>query len=208
MRYHHALPRAAIAFLAAAGLAGILLAARVPWRIAALSGWNAGAAILLVFYWTAIARFDDKRTAERAAAEDPGRFTVNVLVLLTSGSSLLSTIALMHRANDAMVALSIADVLLSWTLTHTAFALRYAHLYYRPDDEGVGGVDFPGDAKPAYLDFAYLAFTVGMCFQVSDTSVSSPQIRREVLLHAALSFVYNVAILAFVVNVLGGLAGK
>ncbi|MGZ6142842.1 MAG: DUF1345 domain-containing protein [Myxococcales bacterium] len=206
MRLHHALPRAGIAAAGAAALAGALLGAGVPWRIAALAGWDAGAAVLLAFFWWAIAAFDPRSTRERAAADDPGRFTVDVLVLLTSGSSLLSTIVLVHRADSVLVALAVANVVLSWTLTHTAFALRYAHLYYREDDEGIGGVDFPGDRAPAYLDFAYVAFTVGMCFQVSDTQVTSTQIRRAVLLHAALSFLYNVAILAFVVNVLGGLA--
>ena len=106
-----------------------------------------------------------------------------------------------------LVALCLLNVALSWALTQTSFALRYAHLYYREDKEGVGGVDFPGGAPPAYFDFAYFAFTVGMCFQVSDTTVSSPQIRRAVLLHATLSFVYNTAILAFVLNLVFGLAG-
>ncbi len=95
---------------------------------------------------------------------------------------------------------------LSWALTHTAFTLRYAHLYYREDAEGVGGVEFPGGARPSYFDFAYFAFTIGMCFQVSDVAVSSPQIRRAVLLHATLSFLYNTAILAFVLNLAFGLA--
>src|SRR5437016_2847003 len=72
---------------------------------------------------------------------------------------------------------------------------------------GVGGVNFPGRSAPGYLDFAYLAFTVGMCFQVSDVTVSSPQIRHAVLLHAVLSFVYNTAILAFVLNLVFGFAG-
>ena len=95
---------------------------------------------------------------------------------------------------------------LSWTLTHTAFTLRYAHLYYREDDEGIGGVDFPGGAMPTYMDFAYFAFTVGMCFQVSDVQVTSHQIRRAVLLHATMSFLYNTAILAFVLNLVFNLA--
>jgi uncharacterized membrane protein len=98
-------------------------------------------------------------------------------------------------------------VAICWALTHTAFALRYAHLYYREDAEGVGGVDFPGKGAPTYFDFAYLAFTIGMCFQVSDSAVTSPQIRRAVLLHALLSFVYNTAILAFVLNLVFGFAG-
>lgn len=176
-------------------------------------GLDAGALTLLSLFWATIAAATPLTTRARAAAEDPGRTAVYALVLLTSGSSLLATVALVHRAKalpgpqgDALVALSILNVALSWALTHTAFTLRYAHLYYREDDEGVGGVDFPGKADPSYFDFAYLAFTIGMCFQVSDAAVSSPQIRRAVLLHALLSFVYNTAILAFVLNLLFGLA--
>ncbi len=97
-------------------------------------------------------------------------------------------------------------MILSWALTHTAFTLRYAHLSPREDAEGVGGIEFPGGGRPCYLDFAYLAFTIGMCFQVSDTTVCSRQIRSTVLLHAALSFFYNTAILAFVLNLVFGRA--
>ena len=85
-------------------------------------------------------------------------------------------------------------------------AFRYAHLYYREDAEGVGGVTFPGEHPPTYSDFAYFAFTVGMCFQVSDACVTSPQIRRTVLAHAVVSFVYNSVILAFVLNLVFGTA--
>lgn len=173
-----------------------------------------GGLSLLALAWWTIVRCGPAVTRQRAAEEDPGRTTVNILVLLTSGSSLLTTTALIRRARmiaggegDALLALSLLNVVLCWALTHTAFTLRYAHLYYREDAEGVGGVDFPGRSAPSYLDFAYLAFTVGMCFQVSDTTVSSPRIRRAVLLHAVLSFVYNTAILAFVFNLVFGFAG-
>jgi uncharacterized membrane protein len=155
-----------------------------------------------------------KTTQERASADDPGRTAVYALVLLTAGASLLAATALVRRAKavagpegDALVALCLANVAVCWALTHTAFTLRYAHLYYREDEEGVGGVEFPGGGAPCYFDFAYLAFTIGMCFQVSDTSVTSPQIRRAVLLHACLSFIYNTAILAFVLNLVFGFAG-
>jgi uncharacterized membrane protein len=75
-----------------------------------------------------------------------------------------------------------------------------------PGKEGIGGVEFPGGAPPAYSDFAYLAFTIGICFQVSDASVTSRQIRHTVLLHAVMSFVYTTTILAFVLNLVFSLA--
>ncbi len=192
----------------------LYLGARLSLPVSAFTAWNAGGACLLMLAWVTIARSSAAETRERAAADDPGRTAVYALVLLASGSSLISAVALVGRAKaiagaegDVLVALCLADVALSWALTHTAFTLRYAHLYYREDEDGVGGVEFPGGAVPAYFDFAYLAFTIGMCFQVSDTSVSSPQIRRTVLLHATLAFVYNTAILAFVLNLVFGFAG-
>ncbi len=97
----------------------------------------------------------------------------------------------------------LTSVALAWGLTQTAFTLRYAHLYYREND-GVGGVSFPGQDQPTYFDFAYFAFTIGMCFQTSDVCVTSPTIRRTVLLHAIISFVYNTAIIAFVLNLVFG----
>jgi uncharacterized membrane protein len=191
----------------------LFLGPRVSWRFAAVTAWEAGGVSLLALAWFTIWTCSAERTQTRAASEDPGRTAVYALVLLTSGSSLLATVALVHRAKqmlgvegDVLVGLSLANVALCWALTHTAFTLRYAHLYYRRDDEGVGGIDFPGGARPSYFDFAYFAFTVGMCFQVSDATVSSPQIRRSVLLHAVLSFSYNTAILAFVLNLVFGFA--
>ena len=196
-------------------MAGLLLEGlRLSWKLAALAAWDAGGLSLLLLAWMMIWVCSAKTTQERASGDDPGRTAVYALVLLSAGASLLAATALVRRAKavagpegDVLVALCLANVALCWALTHTAFTLRYAHLYYREDDEGVGGVEFPGQGAPCYFDFAYLAFTIGMCFQVSDTSVTSPQIRRAVLLHACLSFIYNTAILAFVLNLVFGFAG-
>jgi uncharacterized membrane protein len=105
-----------------------------------------------------------------------------------------------------VAALCLATVALAWTSTHTAFTFRYARLYYREDREGVGGIELPGKSQLTYFDFAYVAFTIGMCFQVSDVCVKSPQIRRVVLLHAIISFAYNSVILAFVLQLVFGMA--
>ncbi len=208
----HALGRIAIGLACGAAL-GLLLSLRFSPAIAALGGWDGAGLAVLLLAWIHIASADAARTQEQAGADDPGRTTVYALVLLTSTFSLLAATVLVRSAKGIaaaqareLVALCLTTVAASWALTHTAFALRYAHLYYREDDEGIGGVEFPGGARPTYFDFAYLAFTVGMCFQVSDTSITSPQIRRAILLQALLSFVYNTAILAFVLNLVFGLA--
>jgi len=208
----HALGRISLA-LALGAAAGLLLSLRYPTLLATVGGWDVGGLALLTIAWFIIAPSDAAATRKRAAADDPGRTAVYALTLLTSATSLLAATVLVGGASEMtpqasreVIALCLLTVAVSWTLTHTAFALRYAHLYYREDAKGVGGVDFPGGAPPRYSDFAYLAFTVGMTFQVSDTDVSSAQIRRTVLMHAVISFAYNTAILTFVLNLVFGFA--
>ena len=200
--------------LSVGAAAGLALSLRYSTAVAVLGGWNAGGLALLAVAWLIIGTSDAPTTGHRAAAEDPGRTAVTVLVLLASLAGVLAVTVLVRKPEAIapkeqveLIALCLTTVIVSWTLTHTAFTLRYAHLYYREDHEGVGGADFPGGEPPSYLDFAYMAFTVGMTFQVSDTQVSSKQIRQAVLLQAVLSFVYQTAILAFILNLVAGMAG-
>ncbi len=197
-----------------AGLAaGMLASPRLPTPVATLLGWDVAAIVLLTLSWSVILPASPASTRSRAGAEDPGRTLVYVLVIITSAASLLAATLMVGRARDMspelgrfVAVLCLGAVALAWTVTHTAFALRYARLYYREDNEGVGGIELPGGKPPAYFDFAYFAFTLGMCFQVSDACVSSSQIRRVVLLHALISFAYNSVILAFVLNLVFGMA--
>jgi uncharacterized membrane protein len=184
----------------------------LPVRV--IAGWDAGSLTLLAFVWGVILTADPQKTCVRAASADPGRTVVWVLVLVASSVSLFSGAVVMRHAraidpqrSPLLIALCLVAVVLAWSLTHTAFALRYAHLYYRDDDEGEGGLTFCGDRKPDDFDFAYFSYTIGMCFQVSDVSVSSPRIRRAVLAHAVLSFSYNTVIVALVLNLLFGFLG-
>jgi uncharacterized membrane protein len=186
---------------------------RLPFIAATLVSWDVGGLALLALSWAIIGPSDARSTRSRAGSEDPGRPFAYVIVILTSAVSLLAATMVVRSARtlppalqQAVIALCLVTVALAWTMTHTTFTLRYAHLYYREDAEGVGGVTLPGEHPPTYFDFAYFAFTIGMCFQVSDVCVTSPQIRRAVLLHAVISFAYNSAILAFVLNLVFGLA--
>lgn len=187
----------------AEGLVGL----RYGRAVALLAGFNAGGLFLMAMTWLIIASSDHQRTRQRAAAEDPGRTLVYALVIASSVAGLLSGTLLARRVHQVapteaheLLALCLITVALSWALTHSAFTLRYAHLYYREDGRGRGGVEFAGGEPPTYFDFAYLAFTVGMCFQVSDVTISNAQIRQAVLLHGVISFAYNTAILAFALN--------
>jgi uncharacterized membrane protein len=192
-----------------------LLAGASTWEegrsFALLIGWNAASLVMLVLAWVMIAKASPKDTEHLAGSEDPGRTLVYVVVLVASSVSLLAAVILSRdvKAFPPEVAhrlspLCLATVATAWGLTHTAFTLRYARLYYRADAEGIGGVEFPDKQRPSYFDFAYFAFTIGMCFQTSDACITSPQIRRSVLLHALIAFGYNTAILAFVLNLVFG----
>ena len=208
--------RLLLASLVGLGTSGAL--ALVPsgpsWTARIVAGWDAGAIVFLSLAWSIVFRSDTAKTQRRAAAQDPGRTAVWATVLVASTFSLFAAVALLRRARDlapgaaaSLLALCLGAVVTAWALTHTAYTLRYAHLYYRDDDEGEGGLEFPGNRRPDYFDFAYFAFTLGMTFQVSDVSVTSPVIRRAVLGHALLAFVYNTAILALALNLVFGVVG-
>ena len=105
--------------------------------------------------------------------------------------------------------IAILGMLFSWLLVHTIFTVRYAHLYYRNDPDQpemhVGGLKFPSEDRPDFLDFAYFSFVLGMTFQVSDVEISSKTIRRIALFHGLLSFGYNTVIVALTINIIAGL---
>jgi uncharacterized membrane protein len=200
-----ALSVGAVTFLALHGL--------LPTAAAALVSWDTAGLILLALVWAVVAKADATLTRRLAGDEDPGRTLVFVIVIIASTVSLLAATLLVRQGRQlggglamAFPELCLATVGLAWAMTHTGFTLRYARLYYREDDEGVGGIELPERQPPSYFDFAYFAFTIGMCFQVSDMCVTSAQIRKTVLLHAVVSFAYNSIILAFVLNLVFGLA--
>jgi uncharacterized membrane protein len=141
------------------------------------------------------------------AIDDPGQLFAIVIDLVGSVISFAAAVLLIGRQQLASTSeafwLVIVAVVSSWALMHTGFTVRYAHLYYR-DDNQVGGLDFPGTADPDYLDFAYYSFVVGMTFQTADVSITDRSIRRLTLLHGLLSFVFNTLILALAVNLIFG----
>lgn len=188
-------------------LALLLLPQSIGWKVRLIISWDVGALVMLVLTWWIIIRSTTRQTRRRAAALDPGRTAIWVIVLGSCFLSLFAAAVIIGQAKHLaqgqkflLVGFSLGAVATSWLLTHTAYALRYAHLYYRDDADGEGGMTFPGDTPPDDWDFAYFAFTLGMCFQVSDVVVTSHLIRRQVLIHATLSFVYNTAILALALN--------
>ena len=104
------------------------------------------------------------------------------------------------------VLFSLLAIFTSWSLVHTVFTMRYAHVYYdTPEsDEAHGGLSFPDEQKPDYLDFAYFSFVIGMCFQTSDVEMTDTRVRRVATFHCLAAFIFNLGVIAFTINVLGG----
>jgi uncharacterized membrane protein len=177
--------------------------------VAALIGWDAAALVFLALVWSAVAPMGAAATAASAQAEDASRTEGEAILVGAGTSSLLAvgfTLAEAGRSTGAaravLIALVVVSVVLTWASVHTIYALRYARQYYaRP----VGGIDFNGDAPPTYLDFAYVALTVGMTSQVSDTSLMVPGLRRTAIKHALLSYVFATVVVALTINIVASL---
>ena len=194
----------AVIGLAASMVTGALLV----WDYAPSVGWLCAAAVFLVWTWSVVARMDADETAAHATLEDPSKRATELLVLGASVASLAGVGYLLVQASTATgaaqgfaAALGVVSVAISWLVIHTLFTLRYALLYYAGDD----GVDFNQAAAPRYTDFAYLAFTIGMTFQVSDTTLTTHLMRATALRHALLSYLFGSLILAAAVNLVASL---
>lgn len=177
--------------------------------VAALAGWDAAAVVFLLLVWSAVAHLDATGTAMSAKAEDASPTEAEAVLVGAGTASLIAvgfTLVEAGRsgggARALLIALTVASVVLAWASVHTVYALRYARLYY---GDPVGGISFNGDARPAYLDFAYVAVTVGMTSQVSDTSLEVPALRRAVLGHALLSYLFATVVVALSINIVASL---
>jgi len=173
-------------------------------------GWDVGTAAFLAATLTMMLRASIERMRGRAALQDSGRWTILALTVAAVGISLLALGYELHEAKGLppasagwRVGLAMLTVVLSWSFTHTMFAMHYAHEYYR--DKKPSGLLFPGDHPPDYIDFMYYAFVVGMTCQVSDVQVTGPGLRRLTLVHGVLSFFFNTVILALAINLAAGL---
>lgn len=172
-----------------------------------LAAWDVAAVIFLIQVWPKLWPLNGKQTREHAIAEDPSRATAHSLVLLAATASLgaAGLVLVKHgtSSEQAVLALvTIASIVLSWAVIHTLYALHYAVIYYSSPE---GGVDFNQDNPPTYADFAYLAFTIGMTYQVSDTAFANRKFRTAALVHALFSFLFGTIIIATTINLVAGL---
>lgn len=190
--------------------AGVVAGILGAGSAAALIGWDFLALTFCIWVWITIWRLDPDMTAAHANSDNPGRDLADLVLLGAAVASVLAVGAVLFEASHrhgahryTEVGLALASIFLSWLLVHTVFTLKYARLYYLGEP---GGIDFNEDELPQYSDFAYLSFTIGMTFQVSDTNIVSKRIRRAALRHALISFPLGTLIIASAINLVAGLA--
>lgn len=210
--------RSPVAFrLAAACIVGLLTA----WLFAATElphyapavGWIAAATVYLVWTWAVIRRMDTAATREHAIfhERDGTRRLSHVIIVGASLTSLAGVVFLLHATGGdkpdlAAGLVGVLSVASSWCAIHTVYTLRYARMFYTDPNPQRPGMSFDGD-PPAYLDFAYVAFAIGMCYSVPDIGLRSRTLRTTVMSHAMVSYLFATFFIAMTVNFVAGLTG-
>lgn len=192
-----------------------LFLSKIDLTSSIILGWDTFCVSMIVLSWILFFSTNEDELHDVVEEQDDGLKVIFTIVLIAVCFSLFgSLILLTSKAESSFnkvfhTIVSLSPVLLSWTLLHTTFAIRYAHLYHDHNKlktgSNVGGIDFPTKDHPDYIDFAYFSFVIGMTFQVSDVQVNSRGIRRFVLMHRLISFVFNTIIVALTINTIAGL---
>jgi uncharacterized membrane protein len=196
---------------AACGVAALLVSAvLLAWYVAPLIAWDVFALVYLLWIWGTIHRLDHADTGDFSVREDPSRLLTDSVLTVCSVISLAAVATVLVGSDVGSktiyvleVGLAVLSAVISWTLVHTIYMLRYARLYYI---DSPGGVEMEGaDNQPTLHDFAYLAFTLGMTYQVSDTGLKTSEFRSVALRHALLSYGFGTVIVATTINLVAGL---
>ena len=198
-------PRTFIA-LAVGVIAFLLLpgTVRLPTRF--VVGWDVFTVLYLVLAYIMMLRCGVGHIRRSAVLQDDGRFLLLLLTALGAFASLAAIVLELgaSKGSTSELILATVTIVLSWAIVHTAFALHYAHEFYRASKPG--GLQFPsGDAhvEADYWDFVYFSFVIGMTAQFSDVGITDKVIRRTATLHGIISFVFNTALIALMVNIAG-----
>ena len=191
--------------------AGLVLLVLLPdeLRLATrfILAWDLTAALYIASTFWMIRRSTIKTCHDRAALYDEGDWVILLLVVASAAASFvciaLELPVLKTPRHSLWLGITITGltVALSWTFTHTVFTLHYANVYYKPDDDGPGGLKFPGNRAPDYRDFLYYSFVIGCAAQTGDVGTVSRAMRHLTLLHGVVAFSFNTAILALTINV-------
>lgn len=206
-----------LTFIGTSVLTYFLLSNRLLLPTRLILAWDVGAICFLILAFVTIDSATPQKMRRSAQHQDYSRFTILTLVVAAACASLLAIGFMLKGTKDISpliltlhVVLAVLTVVTSWLLTHTMFALYYAHLYYRDDrasdtSTNAEGLDFPGDKEPDYWDFLYFSYVIGMTCQVSDVATTSRSMRRLALIHGVLTFFFNTVILALSINIIAGL---
>ena len=192
--------------LLAAGISSLVIPAQVPLPARIIIVWVAFATAILLLSWTSILTSHPRDLPQLSRRQDSSRTFILIVVVVSAIASLFAVVSLlnsMDKNRNEHIFLPLLAVLSAWTLVHTIFTLHYAHLYYglnTRQKKRSGGLDFPHETEPDYIDFAYFSFVIGMTSQVSDVAVGSKAMRRTALIHGVLSFFFNVVIIAFTIS--------
>jgi uncharacterized membrane protein len=212
--WHAPLLRRAAAVTGLGVFVALVLLRLMSWGLALVVGWDAAALTFLLSVWPIVIAADGRQVEQLAGREDETRASAAVLLIGASVASLVGVALALDLAGretgwqrQALIGLAVLTVTLSWTVINTVYTLRYAHLYVRSGAMGILFGDSESPQRPDYRDFAYVAFTIGMTYQVSDTTLRDPHVRRVVLSQALVSYVFGVVIVAGSVNLIAALLG-
>lgn len=208
-RIRYAAVRLGAALLVGIGTLAGSLGGGAAWSVAFSLGWSALALVFVVLSAAVLLPMDGAETKKHARADDVSRPTADLLLVGSSVTSLVAVgytlIVAGHRHGTVealLIGLVVVSVALAWMVVHTVYMLRYAGVYY---GDPIGGVDFGGDTRPDYRDFAYLALTIGMTYQVSDTNLQTKAFRHMALRHALLSYLFGAVIVGVTINAVASL---
>ncbi len=192
--------------LAVGVVAGLAVGIPGSFPMGVLVGLCAMYAVFVALGWAVLWPLDATSTRANARREEfrPAVEEVFVVAVCLGGLIVIGMLLVLKEGGALAAAVALGGVFTAWASLHLMYAARYAFLYYAELDGA--GIDFNSDEPPAYRDFLYFSYNLGMTYQVSDTSVSSPQIRSVVLRHCLLSYVFGVVVLASTINLVAGVA--
>jgi uncharacterized membrane protein len=202
--------RRALVSLSVGSAAGVLVGLLATPRLLPLVSWTVTVAVLLTWVWRMSWPQGSEGTKHLAELESTTRSTDVWLLAAAVASLAVVVVALVQSSSQrdatavASVILSVLSVVLSWGLVNTVYAFKYARLYYLEEPD-TGGIDFKQENAPTYSDFAYLAFTIGMSYAVSEAEPTATRIRRVALGHALLSYAFGTGVLAVAINLVTNL---
>ena len=212
MGWHASSMRRAVIVACLGLLVALVLVWLLSWELAVIAGWDAAAFTFLLSVWPIIMGANSSHAAQLATREDESRGSATLLLVASSVTSLLGVGFVLDLAGQdsgpprvLLIGVAVVTVVLFWTVVNTVYTLHYADLHYRSRGVAIAFGEAAGPERPSYRDFAYVAFTIGMTYQVSDTTVSDPKVRHTVLVHAFVSYLFGVVIVGGSVSLIAGL---